>query len=152
MFNKTNITTTVVIFILIPFILSCSAHTPVHSFNSHDGLSENSISGNFHLSAASAEATVLYLYFPSAEDSNVPEWGDPYGISTSPVAVFDVADLDSSIGTTNNLIDGILEMVKVDYFEFNVNVFQSTSLPNPTSNQWQIVSIGTDSETYSAIV
>ncbi len=87
----------------------------------------------------------LYLYFPTSSDSGFLE----YGVGdTSPLAPFDVADLDSGIGTTAQLRDRIFELVTDDYCEFNVKVQQTTSAPSPSESRWQIVGLGTDSETY----
>lgn len=89
----------------------------------------------------------LYLYTPLVIDPLFPDWGAPY-ISTSPLAAFDVADLDPSIGTTEELRQRIYEMVADDYCEFNVEVHTTTSSPTPTVSNWQIVGTGTDSYTY----
>jgi hypothetical protein len=85
----------------------------------------------------------LYLYFPTSSDSTFPEYNDDY--DTSPLAEFDVADLDSGIGTTAQLRDRIFEIVETDYYEFDVDVSMSTTKPNPTGARWQIVGIGSDS-------
>lgn len=87
----------------------------------------------------------LYLYFPTTEDSSFPEYGTPYGVSTSPLMIFNVADLDSSIGTTAALRQKIFEVVTEDYCEFNVGVSMTTTAPGPTESNWQIVGIGSDS-------
>ena len=63
--------------------------------------------------------SLLYLYFPTSADSAFPKWST-YG--TSPLAAFDVADLDSTIGTTAQLRNRILELVTQDYCEFSVRV------------------------------
>ncbi|OHB70767.1 MAG: hypothetical protein A2V70_08055 [Planctomycetes bacterium RBG_13_63_9] len=81
------------------------------------------------------------MYFPTSADSAFPKWST-YG--TSPLAAFDVADLDSTIGTTAQLRNRILELVTQDYCEFSVRVTQTTSTPSPTVNRWQIVGIGSD--------
>lgn len=94
-------------------------------------------------------ANVLYLYYPTASDSNFPDNVGGVGETTSPLAPFDVADLDAGIGTTANLRTAITERVKVDYCEFDVRVVQSTSAngttnPNPSDPRWQVVGIGSD--------
>ena len=43
--------------------------------------------------------STLHLYFPTSSDNCFPEYGTPYGISTSPANPFNVVDLDSGIGT-----------------------------------------------------
>jgi hypothetical protein len=88
----------------------------------------------------------LYLYFPTTADSTFPEYNDD--LDTSPLSDFDVADLDSGIGTTAQLRDRLFEIVETDYYEFDVDVSMSTTKPNPTEARWQILGIGTDSETY----
>ncbi|OLS16565.1 MAG: hypothetical protein HeimC3_53110 [Candidatus Heimdallarchaeota archaeon LC_3] len=104
--------------------------------------------GSFFSSQATLDESYLYLYFPTASDTGFPEWGTPYGIDTSPAAIFDVADLDSGIGTTTQLRQRVFEMITDDYIEFNVSVSMSTSDPSPTDNRWQVVAIGSDSEIY----
>lgn len=84
----------------------------------------------------------LYLYFPTSADNTFPEYNNL--LDTSPLAAFDVSDLDSGIGTTDDLRDRILEIVETDYYEFDVDVSLSTTVPNPTENRWQIVGIGSD--------
>lgn len=90
----------------------------------------------------------LFLYFPTFSDSIFPEWGTPYGIDTSPVGPFDVANLDPGIGTTDQLRQRIFEMVTEDYCEFNVEVHMMTLGMSPVASNWQVVGIGSDSETY----
>lgn len=89
---------------------------------------------------------VLYLYFPTASDATFPDYS-AYGASTSPADPFDVADLDATIGTTAELRDRIFEMVIDDYCEFNVDVRSSTTAPSPSEPRWQILAIGSDSDT-----
>lgn len=90
----------------------------------------------------------LYLVFATSSDSNYPEHGADCGTGsdTSPLTPFDVADLDSSIGTTEQLRQGIFEMVTDDYCEFNVEVSRASSVSTPTDSRWQIVGIGSDSD------
>jgi hypothetical protein len=87
--------------------------------------------------------SILYLYFPTSADSTFPQYSS---YNTSPLDPFDVADLDSSIGTTAQLRDRIWELVTQDYCEFSVQVVQTTSNPGPTADRWQIVGIGSDTE------
>jgi hypothetical protein len=95
---------------------------------------------------AHPKGNTLYLYFPTTSDNTFPEYGI-YGATTSPAEPFNVADLDSGIGTTAELRQRIFEMVTDDYCEFDVEVISMTSSPNPTEAQWQIAAIGSDSET-----
>src|ERR1700756_3315130 len=60
----------------------------------------------------------LYLYFPTVPDSTFPS----YTTGASPAARFDVADLNSAIGTTAALRSRISDVVSDDYCEFNVQV------------------------------
>lgn len=87
----------------------------------------------------------LYLYFPTTADATFPDYS-AYGLSTSPANPFDVADLDASIGTTAQLRDRIFEIVEWDYCEFDVKVQKTTTAPSPAEARWQIVAIGSDSE------
>src|SRR5688572_21612698 len=85
----------------------------------------------------------LFLYFPTADDANYPEHGT-FGVNTSPLRDFDVADLDSGVGTTAQLRDRIFELVTDDYCEFNVKVETTTTAPPQTDPRWQILGIGSD--------
>ena len=69
-----------------------------------------------------AKSHKLYLYFPSADDATYPFSG--------PALHFDVAQLDSSIGTTAALRDRVQAVVSDDFCEFNVQVLQSTTSPD----------------------
>ncbi len=94
--------------------------------------------------------SVLYLYFPTASDSDFPDDPGGWGVSTSPLAAFDVADLDASIGSTAQLRNAITDKVRSDYCEFDVRVVQTTSAngttdPPPSDPRWQIVGVGSDS-------
>ncbi len=92
----------------------------------------------------------LYLYFATASDSSFPNYDGAIGTgTTSPLAVFDVADLDSGIGTTAQLRSRIFDLVVDDYCEFNVNITSATTAPSPTESRWQVVGLGTDSATGS---
>ena len=44
--------------------------------------------------------SVLYLYFPTATDSDFPDDPGGWGISTSPLEPFDISDLDPVVGST----------------------------------------------------
>ena len=92
---------------------------------------------------------VIYLYYPTASDSNFPNDIGGIGETTSPLAPFDVSDLDSGIGTTAELRSAITERVKIDYCEFDMRVIQTTSdngttNPTPSDPRWQVVGIGSD--------
>jgi len=88
----------------------------------------------------------LFLYFPTTADNSFPEYNSQ--ATTSPLASFDVSDLDSGIGTTAQLRNRIFEIVTEDYCEFNVEVIQTTTSPNTSSiPRWQVVGIGSDDET-----
>ncbi len=93
----------------------------------------------------------LYLYFPTTADSTFPEYYGTYGVNTSPAAAFNVADLDSSIGTTAQLRQRIFDIVKWDYCEFDVDLKQSTTAPSPSEARWQVVAIGSDSATHTLL-
>ena len=72
-----------------------------------------------------AKSHKLYLYFPTADDATYP--GDFSG--ESPAKKFDVADLNSAIGTTAALRDRIHDVVVDDFCEFNVQVLSTTTSP-----------------------
>lgn len=96
-----------------------------------------------HGATTSAKGNNLYLYFPTATDNTFPEFSPE---TTSPLAVFDVADLDSGIGSTAQLRDSIFDIVTTDYCEFNVKVFLTTTSPDVTGvTRWNIIGLGTDS-------
>src|SRR5210317_1758542 len=88
----------------------------------------------------------LYIYFPTSSDATFPEYNDD--LTTSPLAAFDVSDLDAGIGTTAQLRNRIFEIVTEDYCEFNVEVLTTTTSPATSGSQWQIVGVGSDSETF----
>lgn len=92
---------------------------------------------------ATTKGQRLFLYFPSADDATYPEHGT-FGVATSPLRHFDVADLDSGIGTTAQLRNRIFELVTDDYCEFSVKVESTTTMPPQTDPRWQIVGIGSD--------
>lgn len=97
------------------------------------------------------KGNALYLYFPTASDSTFPSYNGNIGTgSTSPLATFDVANLDSGIGTTADLRTRIFEIVQDDYCEFNVKVNQTTAAPAPPEARWLIVGLGTDQATSSS--
>lgn len=72
-----------------------------------------------------AKSHKLFLYFPTADDSAYPA----NFVGESPARHFDVAELDSSIGTTAALRDRIQDVVVDDFCEFNVQVLQATTNP-----------------------
>lgn len=99
-----------------------------------------------HGATTSAKGNSLMLYLPTSSDAAFEPTIS--SISTSPLAPFDVADLDAGIGTTAQLRDRIFEIVTEDYCEFNVDVSMSTTAPTTTGiARWQIVGIGSDSKT-----
>lgn len=62
------------------------------------------------------------VYFPTSSDSNFPDNVGDIGITTSPLTAFDVADLDSGIGSTSQLRDAVVSRVKTDYCEFKIRI------------------------------
>ncbi|HEX7183657.1 MAG TPA: hypothetical protein VF756_17620 [Thermoanaerobaculia bacterium] len=91
-----------------------------------------------------AKSHKLFLYFPTADDSTFPN----YGSGVSPAKTFDVADLDSSIGTTSDLINRIYDVVADDYCELNVQVVATTTNPETMQSppaRRNTVAIGSDS-------
>lgn len=92
---------------------------------------------------ARPKSQTVYLFFPTAQDTNYPEHGT-FGVNTSPLEAFDVADLDSGIGTTAQLRQRVFEIVTDDYCEFSVEVIQMTTWPTPGEPRWQILGIGSD--------
>ncbi|NJO14196.1 MAG: hypothetical protein HC877_00125 [Thioploca sp.] len=92
---------------------------------------------------SSPKDNALYLYFPTVADMSFPEYGSG---DTSPAEPFNVSDLDAGIGSTAQLRQEIFEGVIDDYCEFNVEVKNTTSTPSPSETRWQIVAIGSDSE------
>jgi len=95
--------------------------------------------------------SVLYLYYPQTDDSDFPEFGVAT-VSTSPCQDFDVNELDSSIDEAA-LIARITQLSRRHYCEFNVRIVQSrtangTTNPVPSDTRWQVVGLGSDSETY----
>jgi hypothetical protein len=88
--------------------------------------------------------TKIYLYFPTASDSSFPEYDAD--AQTSPLEPFNVSDLDSGIGTTAQLRDAVVNIVKEDYCEFDVEIVATTTAPSPAEARWQIVGIGSDDE------
>jgi len=90
----------------------------------------------------------LYLYFPTAADASFPNYPQSCGTPVSPAQPFNVSDLDSGIGTTGQLRNGVFDVVTDAYCEFNVQVRQSTAnpdaffIPDPRRN---VVAVGSDS-------
>lgn len=100
-----------------------------------------------HGATTSTKGNKLFLYFPTSSDSSFE--ATISGVSTSPLAAFDVADLDTGLGTTTQMRDRIFEIVEEDYCEFNVEVTKTTTAPSTTGiDRWQIVGIGSDSKPY----
>ncbi|WP_299852502.1 CARDB domain-containing protein [uncultured Roseovarius sp.] len=98
----------------------------------------------------SGDGLVLYLYFPTSQDSDFPT--PIFGEVTNPLEPFDAADLDPALGTTAEYRDAITERVKTDFCEFDVQVVQTTSAngttnPTPTDDSWFVVGIGSDTGT-----
>lgn len=91
-----------------------------------------------------AKGNSLYLYMPTTDDTSFPAHPDGTAGYT-PLRDFDIADLDSGVGSTANLRDRILDVVTDDYCEFNVGVTATTTNPAPTVARWQILGIGSDS-------
>jgi hypothetical protein len=90
----------------------------------------------------------LYLYFPTASDATFPNYAQSCGTPVSPARPFNVTDLDSSIGTTAQLRDGVFDVVTDAYCEFNVQVRQSTTNPDSFGSpdpRRNIVAVGSDS-------
>ena len=94
-------------------------------------------------STDAAKSHKLYLYFPTADDNTFPN----YDTNVSPARAFDVANLNSAIGTTAQLIDRIHAVVVDDYCEFNVQVLATTTnpatLPTPPARR-VTVAVGSD--------
>ena len=91
-----------------------------------------------------AKGNSLYLYMPTSDDSSFP--AHPNGTAGyTPLRDFDIADLDSGVGSTADLRDRILDVVTDDYCEFNVGVTATTTNPSPSVARWQILGIGSDS-------
>ena len=88
--------------------------------------------------------TRLYLYYANASDATFPEYDAD--AQTSPLAPFNVADLDSGVGTTAQLRDRITDIVREDYCEFDVEIIPTTTAPATTGARWQIVGLGSDDE------
>jgi hypothetical protein len=94
-------------------------------------------------STDSAKPNKAYLYFPANADATFPEFGVG-GLTTSPAAAFNVANLTSYTGSATDLENAITDVVTDDYCEFNVKVFQTTSFPPTTYPRRNIIAIGTD--------
>ena len=119
-----------------------SALVAVFVFSWHYAAAQNCPPG----ATTSTRTNKLYLYFPTSADNTFPEYNSL--ATTSPLGAFDVADLDSGIGTTAKVRDRIFEIVTEDYCEFNVEVILTTTAPSTTGvSRWQIVGIGSDAET-----
>lgn len=94
---------------------------------------------------AKPKSSALYLVYTSSDDATFPEFGGT-GPATSPLADFDIAELDGSIGTEAQLRNRVQELVEDGYCEFDVEVktVAAASVPTPTETRWQIVGIGSD--------
>ena len=90
-----------------------------------------------------AKSFKFYLYFPTVDDATFPA----YTANASPARIFDVVNLDSTIGTTAALRNRIYDVVADDYCEFNVQVVQTTTnpatLPSPPARR-TTVAVGSD--------
>ena len=73
----------------------------------------------------SAKSHKLFLYFPAVDDASFPA----NFAGESPARHFDVAELDSSIGTTTALRNRIQDVVIDDFCEFNLQVLLTTTNP-----------------------
>lgn len=98
---------------------------------------------------ANPKSSTLYMVYSGSDDSDFPEFGDvaepTYNVDTSPLAAFDLSDLDDTIGTEADLRDRVHELVEAGYCEFDVEVQTTTSYPtSPPEDRWQIVGIGSD--------
>ena len=80
----------------------------------------------------------LYVFFPTS-DSSVAADGTTYTVGD-----FDIADLDSTVGTTTQLRNRIFQILQDSFCEFSVDVKNVTSTPSPSETRWQILGIDTD--------
>lgn len=96
-------------------------------------------------SLESAKPNKLYLYFPAAADNTYPEFGIG-GLTTSPAAAFNTANLTSYTGNAADLRNAVFQVVKDDYCEFNVQVISTTTAPPTTFARRNTVAIGTDTD------
>jgi hypothetical protein len=99
-----------------------------------------------------AKPNKLYLYFPTSDDAAFPATTCTIGTSTCfpgtdpvrPLKAFDIANLTDYTGTSSDLEDEITKVVIDDYCEFNVKVFETTSVPPTTFPRRSTIGIGTD--------
>ena len=87
----------------------------------------------------SAKSNKLYLYFPATDDTAYPYSGTAYH--------FDVADLTTGVGTTEQLRNRVHDIVVDDFCEFNIQVLQSTTSPDALTSppaRRHIEAIGSD--------
>jgi hypothetical protein len=101
-------------------------------------------------STENAKRNKLFLYFPTADDATFPDIDPAPDINTSPARAFNIADLDSSIGTVAALRDAIRDIVVSDYCEFNVQVIETTSNPDSMASppdRRVTVALGSDGQT-----
>ena len=97
-----------------------------------------------------AKRNKLYLYFPTATDATFPDFDPDGSVDTRLTGDFDVADLDSAIGTTAQLRDAITNVVIADYCEFNVQVIQTTTnIDNAASPPDRRVNVAIGSDSFS---
>lgn len=90
------------------------------------------------------KGTTLYLYYPTAVDTQFPNWG-VNSVSTSPLGAFDISQLDSGVGTQTALMARIERLAEVGLCEFDVDVQSTDIRPAPLEQRWQVMGIGTDS-------
>jgi hypothetical protein len=94
---------------------------------------------------AKPKSSAMYLVYTSSDDASFPSYG-PSPQITSPLADFDISELDATIGTEAQLRNRTQELVEDGYCEFDVEIKTVTSLPaSPPETRWQIVGIGSDS-------
>jgi hypothetical protein len=99
-----------------------------------------------------AKPNKLYLYFPTADDAGFPASGCTLGTAScfltndnvQPLKAFDISTLTSYTGTVGDLRDRITDVVIDDYCEFNVKLFQTTTVPPTTFARRVTVGIGSD--------
>lgn len=91
----------------------------------------------------------LYLYFPTADDATFPtdSLGNISGVNSQPLTAFTPANLDTDLtATAAQLRNRITEQVRDSYCEFSVEVIGTTTEPNPSGTDWQVIGIGGDSD------
>ena len=63
-----------------------------------------------HGTTTSTKGNKLYLYFPTTDDASFPSTIVTLSSGISPLEAFDIADLDASVGSTNQLSERIFEI------------------------------------------